>query len=93
MSCRCRESVEGEADFDRSGVEKLLGCFLGNECKLLGDPNGSDDVLVETFLLCLTESLLRCSLLPLLLTPPNNSTGVGGCEDSGLGLDGRTVDC
>lgn len=88
MSCRCKESIEGEADFDKSGVEKLLGCFLGNELKLLGDPNGSDDVLVDTFLLCLADSLLTGSLL-LLLDPPNDSTGVGGCEDSGLGLDGN----
>lgn len=34
--------MEGEAEFDKSGVEKLLACFLGKE--LLGDPNGSDDV-------------------------------------------------
>jgi hypothetical protein len=54
VSCRFRESVEGEADFERlkSGVEKLAGCFLGKEVELLlGDPNGSDHVLADTFLL------------------------------------------
>lgn len=73
MSCRKRDSVEGEADFDRSGVEKLLGCFLGKE--LLGDLNGSDDA--DTSLSCLVPDC--CALIPLsaqLL--PIRSTGVGG---------------
>jgi hypothetical protein len=73
VSCRFRESVEGEADFERlkSGVEKLAGCFLGKEVELLlGDPNGSDHVLADTFLLWLDWQLLLCCsllLLPLLL--------------------------
>jgi hypothetical protein len=63
---------------------------------LLGDPNGSDHVLAETFLLWVADAdwqlWLYASLLLLLLlyVPPTNSTGVGGCDDSGLGLEGST---
>jgi hypothetical protein len=81
-------------------VEKLAGCFLGKVVELLlGDPNGSDHVLAETVLLCVADAdwqllWLYASLLLLLLlllyVPATNSTGVGGCEDSGLGLEGST---
>lgn len=54
MGCRYRESVDECEAESRSGVEKLLlGCFLGKVLVevLLGDPNGSDHVLADAFLL------------------------------------------